>query len=120
MGELRIVWYEVPVEPLQKSSVTWQRMWVSSKCIPKTQGQLLKTLCCCFFLYVISSIKEDKMKNQVKCPIKAREGRKKGEGKWTKEPGQQTETVEGMVDINPTVITTSITSSLKTNERHIH
>ena len=58
------------------------------------------------------------MKNQVKCPIKVREGRKKGEGNWTKEPGQQTETVEGVVDINPTVlISTSIINGLKTNER---
>ena len=60
------------------------------------------------------------MKNKVKCPIKVREGRKKGEGNWTKDPGQQTETVEGMVDINPTVlITTWSTNSLKANERQI-
>ena len=42
------------------------------------------------------------MKNQVKCSVKAREGRKKGEGKRKKAQGQQIETEECVVDINPT------------------
>ena len=78
--------------------------------------------------YVIDSLKEDKMKNQVKWSIKPEKVEKVaglgvgGQGgwgsKWKKEPGQQTETVEGVVDINPTVlISTSIINCLKTNER---
>ena len=60
------------------------------------------------------------MKNQVKCSIKTREDRKKGEDKWKKEQGQHIETVECVVDINPTVlITNSFTDALNTNERHI-
>ena len=55
MGELRIVWYEVPVQPLKKSNVTWQRMWVSSKW--KAQGQPLK-------MFLKNGIKKRKICNR--------------------------------------------------------